>query len=84
MSARRLSGDYGRTTKQEREVLSTRMINSQRQDGKFRSDITRQYASTVDKKGLTPDEKKKGIPYWAKLGALAASGYALGKSNITG
>tara|TARA_R110000868_G_scaffold25269_1_gene98600 strand:+ start:45 stop:716 length:672 start_codon:yes stop_codon:yes gene_type:complete len=83
-SARRLVGDYARTTHDEKQLFSTRMINSQRQDGKFKSDITGQYAKTIDKKGLTPDQKKPGLPLWAKVGALAAAGYALGKSNITG
>jgi len=81
--ARRLSGDYGRTTKSERQLLSTRMINSQRQDNKLRSDISKQYASTVNKKGLTPDDKK-GLPLWAKVGAATAAGYAIGRSDITG
>jgi hypothetical protein len=83
-SARRIVGDYGRSTPDERKVLSTRMINSQRQDGKYRSDITKNYAKTIDKKGLTPDVKKPGIPGWAKLAATAAAGYALGKSDFTG
>lgn len=83
-NARRIAGDYGRSTPDERKAMTARMINSQRQDGKYRSDIVRQYGSTVDKKGLTPDQKKKGIPLWAKAAGSFAAGYALGKSNITG
>jgi len=83
-SARRIAGDYGRSTPDERKIMTARMINSQRQDGKFKSDIVRQYGKTVDKKGLTPDQKKKGIPLWAKAAGAFAAGYAVGKSNITG
>lgn len=80
-SARRIAGDYTRATPQERQAMTARMINAQRQDGKFKSDITRGYAKTVDKKGLTPD-KKAGIPKWARVAASAAAGYAAGKSSF--
>ena len=83
-SARRIAGDYTRATPQERQAMTARMINALRQDGKFKSDINRSYSKTVDKKGLTPDPKKKGIPGWAKLAGLAAAGYAVGSSNIIG
>ncbi len=69
--ARRASADYGRTSAGERTGLSARMVNSQRQDGKFRSDISKQYMGTVADKKLVPKDKK-GLPLWAK----AAGGFA--------
>ena len=74
--ARRASADYGRTSSGERSGLSARMINSQRQDGKFRSDISRQYNKTISNKKLIPTDKK--IPKWAKAAAGFAAGYAIG------
>ena len=70
--ARRASADYGRTSAGERTGLSARMVNSQRQDGKFRSDISKQYMGTVANKKLVP--KDAGLPLWAK----AAGGFAAG------
>ena len=81
--ARRASADYGRTSAGERTGLSARMVNSQRQDGKFRSDISKQYMGTIKDKKLIPDEKK-GLPKWAKFAAGAAAGYAIGRSSFTG
>lgn len=78
-AARRLSGDYSRTSKSERGVLSARMVNSQRVDGKFRSDISRNYMNTADKNKLIPDEKK-GIPKWVKVAGAAAGGYVAGRA----
>ena len=75
--ARRASADYGRTNPGERTALSARMVNSQRQDGKFRSDISKQYMGTVADKKLVPAEKK--LPLWAKAAAGFAAGVALGK-----
>ena len=74
--ARRASADYGRTSSGERSGLSARMINSQRQDGKFRSDISGQYNKTISNKKLIPTDKK--IPKWAKAAAGFAAGYAIG------
>ena len=71
--ARRASADYGRTSAGERTGLSARMVNSQRQDGKFRSDISRQYMGTIKNKKLIPAQKK-GLQLWAK----AAGGFAAG------
>lgn len=81
--ARRLATDYTRTTGSERTALSARMVNSQRQDGKFRSDISKQYMGTVKNKKLIPPEKK-GLPRWAKLAGAAAAGYAFGRSGAIG
>ena len=75
--ARRASADYGRTSPGERTGLSARMVNSQRQDGKFRSDISRQYMGTVKDKKLIPQDKK--LPLWAKAAGGFAVGYGLGK-----
>ena len=80
--ARRLSADYGRTNAGERGALSARMVNSQRVDGKFRSDISKQYMGTIKNKKLIPAEK--GIPKWAKAAAGFAAGYAIGKTSFTG
>ena len=76
-AARRVSADYGRSNAGERTALSARMVNSQRVDGKFRSDISKQYMSTVKNKKLVPKDKK--LPIWAKAAAGFAAGVALGK-----
>jgi hypothetical protein len=71
--ARRASADYGRTSAGERTGLSARMVNSQRQDGKFRSDISRQYMGTVADKKLVPQIKKAchyGLKQQAHLQAV--------------
>jgi len=75
--ARRVSADYGRSGTGERAGLSARMVNSQRLDGKFRSDISKQYMGTVKNKKLIPQEKK--LPLWAKAAAGFATGVAIGK-----
>ena len=75
--ARRVSADYGRSGQGERAGLSARMVNSQRVDGKFRSDISKQYMGTVKNKKLIPADKK--LPLWAKAAAGFATGYAVGK-----
>tara|TARA_B100000989_G_scaffold175846_1_gene131941 strand:- start:15606 stop:16331 length:726 start_codon:yes stop_codon:yes gene_type:complete len=75
--ARRVSADYGRTGQGERAGLSARMVNSQRVDGKFRSDISRQYMGTIKNKKLIPQDKK--LPLWAKAAAGFATGVAIGK-----
>ena len=75
--ARRVSSDYGRATPSERAALSARMVNSQRQDGKFRSDISSKYMGTIKNKKLIPTDKK-GLPKWAKAAAGFAAGYAAG------
>lgn len=75
--ARRVSADYGRSNQGERAGLSARMVNSQRVDGKFRSDISRQYMGTIKNKKLIPQEKK--LPLWAKAAAGFAAGVGLAK-----
>jgi len=79
--ARRASADYGRTSAGERTGLSARMVNSQRQDGKFRSDISKQYMGTIKDKKLIPDEKK-GLPLWAKAAGAFAGGVAVGRTGF--
>jgi len=79
--ARRASADYGRTSAGERTGLSARMVNSQRQDGKFRSDISRQYMGTVADKKLVPQDKK-GLPLWAKAAGAFAGGVAVGRTGF--
>jgi|TARA_B100001094_G_C18101237_1_gene755888 hypothetical protein len=80
--ARRVSADYGRSNPGERAGLSARMVNSQRVDGKFRSDISKQYMGTIKNKKIIPDDKKKGIPFAAKVAALGVAGYAIGRSSF--
>jgi len=75
-NARRMSADYGRTTQGERTALTARMINSQREDGKFRSDIAKNYTATAKNKKLVQD--KKGLPKWVRAAAGFAAGYATG------
>ena len=76
--ARRVSADYGRSNAGERAGLSARMVNSQRVDGKFRSDISKQYMGTIKNKKLIPQEKK--LPLWAKAAAGFAAGVALSRA----
>ena len=56
------------------------MVNSQRVDGKFRSDISKNYMSTIKKNKVVPVDNKK-IPFGAKLAALGVAGYALGRTQ---
>ena len=79
-AARRVSGDYARSNAGERTALSARMVNSQRVDGKFRSDISKNYMSTIKKNKVVPVDNKK-IPFGAKLAALGVAGYALGRTQ---
>ena len=79
-AARRVSGDYGRSNAGERTALSARMVNSQRVDGKFRSDISKNYMSTIKKNKVVPVDNKT-IPFGAKLAALGVAGYALGRTQ---
>ena len=76
--ARRVSADYGRSGQGERAGLAARMVNSQRIDGKFRSDISKPYMGMVKNKKLIPQDKK--LPLWAKAAAGFATGYAIGKA----
>ena len=76
--ARRVSADYGRSNAGERAGLSARMVNSQRVDGKFRSDISKQYMGTIKNKKLIPQDKK--LPLWAKAAAGFAAGVALSRA----
>ena len=54
------------------------MVNSQRVDGKFRSDISKQYMGTIKNKKLIPQDKK--LPLWAKAAAGFAAGVALSRA----
>ena len=76
--ARRVSADYGRSNQGERAGLSARMVNSQRVDRKFRSDISKQYMGTIKNKKLIPQDKK--LPLWAKAAAGFAAGVALSRA----
>ena len=58
-AARRVSGDYGRSNAGERTALSARMVNSQRVDGKFRSDISKNYMSTIKKNKVLSSHMQK-------------------------
>lgn len=78
-NARRAAADYGRTSPGERTALTARMVNSQRQDGKFRGDMSKQYMSTASK-NLPKD--KKGLPLWAKTAAAFAGGVAVGRTGF--
>ena len=81
-TARRVMADYGATSTGERKAVSTRMMNSFRQDSKFRSDMFKPYTRTVKNKQLLPVEKK-GLGLAAKtalsLAGGAAAGYQIGK-----
>lgn len=72
-SARRIAGDFGRASPNERDMLSARLAMSQRVDGKFRSDISKKYVSGV-KKDLGGT---KGMSNLARRAGLFAAGYAL-------
>ena len=81
--ARRVIGDYGASVPNERKTVSTRLMNTFRQDGRFRSDLYKPYAKTVKNKDLTLDPKTKSkIPYGAKVAAAAVVGYKVGSSSL--
>jgi hypothetical protein len=74
--------DYGATSTGERKAVSTRMMNSFRQDSKFRSDMFSPYTRTVKNKQLLPAEKKGlGLAAKAAMSMVggAAIGYQIGK-----
>lgn len=84
--ARRVMGDYGSSVNSERKNVATRMVNSFRQDGQFRSDMFKPYVNTVKGKDLLidPEEQKvvQGggkIPGWVKAAGVIAGAYALGR-----
>jgi hypothetical protein len=75
---RRVMGDYGTSNSAERSIVTSRMLNTFRQDGQFRSDMFKPYVQSakgqIDPKDITP--AKGPIPDWAKLGlGVAAAGY---------
>jgi len=76
-TARRVMADYGATNTGERKAVSTRMMNSFRQDSKFRSDMFKPYTRTVKNKQLLPTEKK-GLGLAAKTAIGMATGGAIG------
>lgn len=81
--ARRVIGDYGSSVPNERKTVSTRIMNSFRQDNRFRSDLYKPYAKTVKNKDLLLDPKAKSkIPYGAKIAAAAVVGYGVGRSSL--
>jgi len=75
-------GDYGATNPNERTSVSMRLTNSFRQDGKYRSDLFKPYASTIKQKKLIPAEKK-GMGLAAKTAIATVGsfgiGYAIGR-----
>lgn len=84
-NARRILVDYDSATPQERKQVATRLMNTFRQNQKFRSDIFRAYAATAKNNDLLmqPEPAKSGIPGYVKgaaaLAGIAAAGYALGR-----
>lgn len=84
-NARRVAQDYGSATNQERKAVAQRMINTNRQDNKFRSDMFRPYAATTVSQGLVSggpqrDSIAKGaVKTVAKAAAAFGAGYAIGR-----
>ena len=84
-NARRIAQDYGSATNQERKAVAQRMINTNRQDNKFRSDMFRPYAATTVSQGLVSggpqrDSIAKGaVKTVAKAAAAFGAGYAIGR-----
>jgi len=84
-NARRIAQDYGSATNQERKAVAQRMINTNRQDQKYRSDIFRPYAATTVSQGLVSggpqrDSIAKGaVKTVAKAAAAFGAGYAIGR-----
>jgi hypothetical protein len=75
--ARRIMGDYGASSPTERASVSMRLANSFRQDGKYRSDLFKPYASTVKNKKLVPVEKK-GMGLGTKTAIATIAGFGVG------
>jgi len=84
-NARRIAQDYGSATNQERKAVAQRMINTNRQDQKYRSDMFRPYAATTVSQGLVSggpqrDSIAKGaVKTVAKAAAAFGAGYAIGR-----
>tara|TARA_R110002074_G_scaffold340991_1_gene511474 strand:+ start:118 stop:816 length:699 start_codon:yes stop_codon:yes gene_type:complete len=76
--ARRIMGDYGGTTPQERASVSLRLTNSFRQDGKFRSDLFSPYATTIKRNKTVPQEEKKGMGLGTKTAIATIAGFGVG------
>jgi len=87
-NARRVAQDYGSATNQERKAVAQRMINTNRQDNKFRSDMFRPYAATTVSQGLVSGGPKRdsiakgAAKTLAKAGVAGAAGYAFGRKFL--
>ena len=84
-NARRVAQDYGSATNQERKAVAQRMVNTTRQDQKYRSDIFRPYAATTVSQGLVSGGPKRdsiakgAVKTVAKAAAAFGAGYAIGR-----
>ncbi len=85
-NARRIAQDYDSSTNNERRAVGQRLTNTFRQDGKFRSDIFKPYATGLAAKGLIDTDPKKstsitrGVAKTLGKAAIAgAAGYAFGR-----
>tara|TARA_Y100000389_G_scaffold182903_1_gene199904 strand:+ start:645 stop:1328 length:684 start_codon:yes stop_codon:yes gene_type:complete len=86
-NARRVAQDYGSATNQERKAVAQRMVNTTRQDQKFRSDIFRPYAATAASQGLISAPRgnnigKAAAKTLAKAGVAGVAGYAFGRKFL--
>ena len=87
-NARRVAQDYGSATNQERKAVAQRMVNTTRQDQKYRSDIFRPYAATTVSQGLVSGGPKRNsiakgaAKTLAKAGVAGAAGYAFGRKFL--
>ena len=87
-NARRVAQDYGSATNQERKAVAQRMVNTTRQDQKYRSDIFRPYAATTVSQGLVSGGPKRdsiakgAAKTLAKAGVAGAAGYAFGRKFL--
>ena len=83
--ARRLMADYGTTSNSERASVSSRMVNSFRNDNQYKSDMYRPYAGTIKNNKVMPTTKKAGLGIAAKtaIGTIGGFGigYAIGKGT---
>jgi hypothetical protein len=87
-NARRIAQDYGTASNNERKAVAQRMINTTRQDNKFRSDIFRPYAAGMASQGLiatgpqADSIAKTAAKTIAKAAAYGAAGYAFGRALL--
>lgn len=87
-NARRIAQDYGTASNNERKAVAQRMINTTRQDNKFRSDIFRPYAAGMASQGLIATGPKgdsiakTAAKTVAKAAAYGAAGYAFGRALL--